>query len=190
VSTRRNLVIGIAVLSIPSLIAACSEPGRYRVLSFFFDGVPEPGAERDAQLALDAGPLPDDLVSTVPRQRIIYKHEPYGERRCKDCHSGGGYLIKTPEQGLCQMCHPEIPGPVRYLHGPLNVTACLACHEPHQSEHAWLLHDDPQDICFRCHDFADLSTGLHHDATDTVSCVECHDPHGGSDMNFLRRTEL
>lgn len=187
---RRSLGIGIALWTVLGLAAACSETTRYQVLSFFFDGVPEPGANREGLARPQPGSLAETEGSGVPRRRFIYKHPPYGDKRCKDCHTGGGYLIKSPEEGLCQMCHPDVPGDVAYLHGPLAVNACLACHESHQSDHPWLLLDDPRDICFRCHEFADLSTGLHHDATDTVTCVECHDPHGGRDKYFLRQSEL
>jgi predicted CXXCH cytochrome family protein len=169
---------------------ACSEDSRYRVLSVFFDGVPEPGADRGAPADRRPGDVTEIEDPGAPRRRVIYKHPPYVDKRCKDCHTGGGYLIKSPEEGLCQVCHPDIPGEVAFLHGPLAVNACLACHASHQSDFPWLLLDDLHDICYRCHEFADLSTGLHHDSTDTVTCVECHDPHGGGDKYFLRPSEI
>jgi predicted CXXCH cytochrome family protein len=173
-----------------ALAVACSEESRHRTLSFFFDGVPPPGGDEAALARQQPGLLLDLEDPGVPPPRIVHKHPPYGDKRCKDCHTGGGFLVKTPEEGLCQLCHQTVPGDVEFLHGPLVVNACLGCHSPHQSNHAKLLLDDLQDICYRCHEFVDLSTGLHHDATDTVTCVECHDPHGGRDKYFLIQREI
>jgi predicted CXXCH cytochrome family protein len=183
----RKSSIWIAAAVAPSLVTACSVQTRYRVLSFFFDGVPEPvqpGAGPNS-----AAPTAEKPEPYVRPRRVIYYHPPYRENRCRACHSPeGGLLYKTAKEGLCQTCHPDVPGEVPYLHGPLAVGECLSCHDPHQSEHPGLLFDDVRNVCLSCHDAAQVEDGAHHKSIGTRSCIECHYPHGGNDRFFLKRS--
>jgi predicted CXXCH cytochrome family protein len=171
------------------LLSACAEATRYRVLSFFFDGVPRPGTSGVATGAV-AGQPSAQRSQAAPKPRVIYPHSPYREKRCRDCHDPDtGLLLKTVSEGLCQACHPGVPGSVTYVHGPVAVNECLTCHSPHQARHPRLLLDDVTPLCFSCHKRSYLSEGAHHEDAEDRDCSTCHDPHGGSGRFFLRRSE-
>lgn len=184
----RRLLIGFGAAAVAlTWLAACAPDTRYRVLSFFFDGVPEPGAPPKR---VQTGP--GLLVAAPPprKQVVVYRHPPYVDNKCRECHDPfGSWLTRTPEEGLCQRCHPGVPGPWPYLHGPAAANACLSCHHHHESLHRWLLLVDPKDLCYRCHKQSDLTTGPHHAELAERPCLECHNPHGGADRYFLRPPE-
>lgn len=193
-ATRRVLILSILLLHTWLLLAACSDTSKYRVLSFFFDGVPKPGASAPGgEPPPEHTPANDSVVSVQPLEPIrrkVYSHPPYLANRCGACHSAeDGQPFKTAQEGLCRGCHEGVPGDVRYVHGPVNDNACLFCHHYHASAYPKVLLDEPTKLCFRCHDGADLTTGPHHETMERQSCVECHNPHGGNDRFFLVRTD-
>lgn len=179
-------------LVVSSLATGCSETTKYRVLCFFFDGVPKPGeAAAEGRKETD---LPEvrRQAKQAPTEKILVSHPPYKTNRCRACHDPslpGLQLIKTLEEGLCFTCHSDPAAEARYVHGPVAVNACLDCHHYHESSHQHLLLDDATALCFRCHDRQDLTEGPHHAKNDSQSCVECHSPHGGDDRFFLKRSE-
>jgi len=60
--------------------AGCGSPReRYRTLSFFFDGVPDPDAPKVVRTAAATGPA-------VAAHPIISRHKPYVENKCDLCH--------------------------------------------------------------------------------------------------------
>jgi predicted CXXCH cytochrome family protein len=166
---------------------ACSTTARYRVLNFFFDGVPPPGAA-STQAAPDATELQGPIPKAARAPVIIYAHPPDRENRCGSCHDRTwGQMFRSIEDGLCATCHADIPGQARYVHGPVAVNDCLFCHHHHGTTRPKMLLDDAATLCLSCHDRDDLGEGPHHEPTD-ASCVSCHDPHGGQDRFFLKRT--
>ena len=187
---RRTLSIWIISSAILTLVAACSPTTRYRVARFFFDGVPEPGAsDSSAPESQPAKTPPQAPGDRAPRGRIVYAHPPYRENRCRACHNpDDGLLYRELADGLCQTCHPDVPGPTAYLHGPVAVNGCLSCHHYHDSIYPGLLLDEAKALCFRCHKRTDLTKGAHHDEIEARSCIECHYAHGGSDRFLLRRS--
>ncbi len=183
----------ILCLSGLAILSACSETTKFRVLSFFFDGVPGPGAARAAEQAI-AGVAPTDVPAATPGQVVtrpaFRAHPPYHEGRCGGCHDPTtGQLFRTSEEGLCASCHGDLVRDFRYLHGPVAVSACLFCHHHHGGVFPKVLRSDPAGICFRCHQRKDLTEGEHHATIEQQACVECHDAHGGNDRFFLRRAE-
>jgi predicted CXXCH cytochrome family protein len=178
------------------LVPACSQTTRYRVLSFFFDGVPPPDAPYTEESLREDTPVLQEQateLTTIAQRPQIYIHSPFQERRCKDCHDMfGGRLRRTPAQGLCAECHPEVPGDALYVHGPVAVNACLECHHFHMSRHPHILLENAKDLCLRCHPQKDLIQGEHHMTIESAadgSCIECHDPHAGSDRLFLKPSD-
>jgi predicted CXXCH cytochrome family protein len=196
---------------------ACSEATRHRVLEFLFDGVPQPGAETTVGYApsgrrmAPAGMDPSAVTEAPARQ--VFPHPPYRDGRCGRCHRPlDGQLFRRPEEGLCQGCHTEVPGEVRYVHGPVAVSACAFCHHHHGSSRPKLLLDDVTALCLSCHQRQDLTEGPHHETIsetakrrnvetihdpqsaipnpqspiDARPCTDCHQPHGGADRFFLR----
>lgn len=200
---RRELVLVPGWLLLLGIIVgtACTESQRYRTLCFFFDGVPEPGARLVA--ALEPGPSDPDAVDaeTAPEEEpepapapepeplpgAIRRHPPYKTFRCASCHeTASGRLLRTPQEGLCRQCHENVPGDLRYVHGPVAVDACLFCHHPHGGQFTLQLRANPRDICLRCHDIDDLMEGAHHAGHEKSTCTDCHSGHGGSERFFLK----
>ena len=102
----------------------CSVERNYELLSFFFDGVPNPNAL--PILAASGDP------ATIRASATYSAHTPYLEGECATCH-GQGFTMRGIDVGVCLDCHAEVPDEHRYMHGPVAVGACLVCHVPHES---------------------------------------------------------
>lgn len=177
---RRHVVVAtIACLSAVLLTwSGCSIERHYSVLSFFFDGVPDP-----ALLAASR--------SEVERVRAaggtIYTHEPYGKEQCDTCHRDARGRMRTHITAVsCMNCHSGVSDEHRYMHGPVAVEACLYCHSPHESAHRSLLRVSANDLCRQCHDstLGSRSKIPAHADLDR-SCLDCHSGHGSHDRFFL-----
>ena len=189
-SPRRASAVVAILLTACLAIAACSEAGQQRVLNFFFDGVPKPGADSPRAEVQEAPPPESSLAAErlAAVRKVYHNHPPYWENRCGVCHNpDGGGLFRTAEEGLCQSCHPEIPGDAKYVHGPVVVNACLSCHHYHRSLHPKLLLNDVNAVCLDCHDVDDVAVGEHHTGVEEGACTDCHDPHIGDDRFFMKR---
>jgi len=203
--SRALVLTCLLTLTAWELSLACSRTTQHRVLSFFFDGVPEPGGARDTAGASAGGQgsaTVEPRLTAPPRQ--YYAHTPYRENRCGGCHdSTSGQLIRAVAEGLCLTCHSKLTADARFVHGPVAVDDCTACHHFHGSAFPNLLLFDPVATCLNCHDRVDLSagdceyqslaptlTGVVADAApDVRNCVECHDPHVGNNRYFLKKGE-
>ncbi len=184
---RRRAWLG-AFLVATAIAASCSRPARYRVLSFFFDGVPDPCAPAESDVQAEGATTGTDGETTVvPAKPAFYNHPPYWENRCGTCHDiNGGGIFRSPEEGLCQACHSDLPGDARYVHGPVAVSSCLVCHHYHRSPYPKVLLEDPADICAGCHKPADLTDGAYHASVEDRVCIDCHDPHAGENRFFVK----
>jgi len=173
VASRRAPAILLALLIVlPLWTLGCSSTARYKVLSFFFDGVPPPGSESEAGASGNdrtGRRTPKGGIRSVEQALALGKlktfpHQPFDQYRCTACHDleRGNQLVLTPEEGLCARCHPGVATRPRFVHGPVAAGACLECHHPHESKIPGILLDDPTRLCLRCHDAEDLSVGDHH----------------------------
>jgi predicted CXXCH cytochrome family protein len=160
-------------------------------LSFFFDGVPDPGTTLVSDPNHpDVGLVPGEVPSPSVTHRDWFSHTPYRNNRCGSCHSNvTGQLVRAPAEGLCMLCHAELVSSPRYVHGPAAVNECTFCHHYHASGYPALLLDEPDALCARCHDADTLTPDAHPAGPDQQTCVECHDPHGGANRFFVKRTE-
>jgi len=173
------------------LVSACAASTRYKVLSFFFEGVPRPGQvdapSTDESTALP-GQDPLSLLRAANRTEVFW-HRPFVDRECARCHSmvQGGAVRDVPG-GICLSCHEGLLADRPFVHGPAAVGACVQCHHPHRSEIPGILLREGEATCTHCHALEDLIPGDHHGAIGTTpgGCVECHDPHGGVDRLFLK----
>lgn len=167
---------------------ACSESTEYRVLSFFFDGVPPPesGDERPSgRKDGDANGAPKPSKKPVP----LSYHAPATDRRnCFEvCHSPGASMQAKAFGGeTCRSCHAdhfrfELSD---WVHGPAAAGECAFCHRGHESEHRALLTNSQPDLCLRCHD-ADLLKRAYHQEADKQVCSACHDPHFAGNRMLL-----
>ena len=177
----------------------CDREARYKVLTFFFEGVPEPGANKrgaDANFVsmtnVQKLHLDRDGTRTVQvdklGQKFASRHD--FSRDCAQCHTGsmgsGRQELRAPLPEMCYSCHGDLHKEGDYLHGPLYVGECVFCHDPHSSAFVHLQKAPQPDLCFRCHQKADvvLIPG-HREALNGV-CTVCHDPHGSSVPKLLK----
>ncbi len=196
---RCAMAILPALLAAGCLAGACAETARYRVVSFFFVGVPLPEALRPPEPIVPE-PLPPvetpaPELKRQPDTRVVQagpirEHPPYKEFRCGACHDMDRGLIRsTPQEGLCRACHGDVPGDMTYVHGPVAVSDCLVCHDPHGGTYPYLLVDEPTAVCFRCHDQDDVLEAEPHATVAGRACTDCHHGHGGEDRFFLKTSE-
>lgn len=162
------------------LWAGCSEQKHYRLLSFFFDGVPAPqGAV--SQIGPDGKVVPGGNV-------VLFQHKPYQEGTCQQCHGEPGalYEISALSGATCLKCHEKVPQEHVLMHGPVAASACLWCHDPHQSTERHLMRGPSASICQQCHERELLGENPPEHQSSTADCLSCHYGHGGSGRNFLR----
>lgn len=172
---------------VAALGLACSQTSRYRTLSFFFEGVPDPFAPLVPEGLEEQIEEVESLEPSFKSTKSL--HEPFAERLCEECHSmftGGN--VKAPIGGLCISCHDDFLDQQAFLHGPVAVGACRECHHPHASELPSLLLQSVEPLCFGCHSEQRLAGGEYHDDFGTTDdgCIRCHDPHGGDNGFFLK----
>lgn len=190
-ATRHRPTLGaaLALASGALLWAGCSVERDYELLSFFFDGVPEP-----APAMVDGEPGPTRLGRTarISTTGAVSVHSAYLERRCAECHGDKArYGFRTEGfskmgSSICLDCHQDSLEMPR-VHGPVAVGECLLCHEPHVSTHPKLLVEASPGLCLACHDLEleeAAPTPQHADLAR--DCLECHYGHGGDDLFFLK----
>jgi predicted CXXCH cytochrome family protein len=176
VNLKLLLIAGIMTTLV---VSGCSPETRYRTLSFFFDGVPQPGASTsDASGGKGKGTPKEAVVATKFRY-----HGPYAARMCEACHQRGGNKLIMPVESLCLHCH-ILNIQKRNIHGPLASGGCRVCHEPHGSGKPFLLVSEPSKFCFHCHDEGEVNTREVHKTSAGTECTVCHNPHA-SDNKYL-----
>jgi predicted CXXCH cytochrome family protein len=171
-----GLMIGLGLL----LMAGCGTPReRYRVLSFFFDGVPNPDAVKPA--SGNTGAVAQEAA------RVVKQHKPYAENNCAACHRTAAGNIQEFSEAYkqCVKCHPNVPRERRLMHGPVAREACRWCHAPHESTEPALLKEAPVKVCTQCHDRQLLGDHPPEHVDGTTSCLRCHFGHGGNARYFL-----
>ena len=165
---------------------ACS-PNK-KILTFFFDGVPDSSkVENQSNLLVnnaDSNDLKNNLIASTKEQ--VFTHSPYKAKDCENCHiksSMGKYVEEQPT--LCYQCHEDFSTKFAYLHGPVSGGACTACHSPHVSKFEKLLLRKGQDLCTKCHSLEMVLKNENHSDIGDTNCTDCHNPHGGSDRYIL-----
>jgi predicted CXXCH cytochrome family protein len=157
------------------MLCGCEPQTRYKVLSFFFDGVPVP---RDPSLITESA----DAKGTGGVRVRASKHGPYEAKMCAACHDPNTNALLLPRDQLCLKCHEVKTG--RRQHGPFASGGCLVCHDPHRSSSEHLLVAPAKEFCLYCHESREILTRKVHQGM-TVSCTVCHNPHGSDNEYFL-----
>ncbi|MEJ2684848.1 MAG: cytochrome c3 family protein [Candidatus Sulfobium sp.] len=156
----------------------CAPKTRYKVLSFFFDGVPNPEMQVKKK---DTNKKEDEMA----RMKAVayHMHGPYASRHCEGCHTPGSNVLLLPRNKLCFRCH-VLDLSKRYVHGPVAAGGCLMCHDPHGSAYPYFLVADPATFCLHCHDKKEIFRNEAHKGIDGEQCTACHDAHS-SNKEFL-----
>lgn len=128
---------------------------------------------------------------------------------CHDPHSSGNryQLWAEGRLELCVTCHGDKQSlvsreaPTPYVHGIIFGSGCVACHDPHASDHEFMLHETTNELCLGCHPRQEKFKLGHPVGRHPVSapkeslrsgrrltCVSCHNPHGSSQKLMLIET--
>lgn len=173
---------------------------KHKVLTTFFDGVPDiPSIDELCENNIE------DLFNRYYEQKITEAstgdwdsgqtttesssstHRPWAEKDCQGCHNfQAENKLHLPKNEICYLCHKNfIQG--EFVHGPVSVGSCLACHDPHSSDHPSLLRESLETICFKCHLEERLTKAMHEKIiANGMLCVDCHDPHSRNIRYFLK----
>ena len=181
-----SIVALLALLVVAVAFNGCSRGQRYRTLSFFFDGVPDPyappkipGQEDDASQQGVGGAA----------KVFVVLHKPYRDNRCNECHTntGGNFEdFQKLESTICLKCHQKVQTEYPVMHGPVVVTECNICHVPHESSIPHLLRDTAPTVCVQCHQPELLSPNPKEHLMPNKSCLDCHSGHGGQKHGLLK----
>ena len=175
------LAAGLAAAVGAGLVGCGEGDSQHRVLSIFFEGVPQPGQGS----APGAGGGPGASLGPGLAPTTIFYHAAYENRSCLPCHSGPGYLT-PPDKTACGACHkPYFQVQTdEWQHGPVAAGQCGFCHQPHTSPYRHLLTKPVPDLCFQCHDRHTL-TKPYHATADKKACTACHDSHLAGNRKLL-----
>ncbi|GAB4154968.1 MAG: cytochrome c3 family protein [Planctomycetota bacterium] len=199
-SHRRSGALALLLLSTLALLAACSAAEHYELLSFFFDGVPDPNAPVVEPPKVPEGPRVVYVPPVPDASEMAKLHPPYAQRRCDACHQRprdrrnrvpGQFTmqamsgLRLPVDQLCFSCHEQQPR--TYWHAPALLGLCVRCHHPHASynDHL-LLRKRVAELCEQCHTAETMVTTERHREFGDRSCAECHDPHAADVRFFLK----
>ena len=177
--TRPGLVLlALACVGVAVWGGCTVTPKNYKMLSFFFDGVPDPTA---------LGPGETRGANGVVRDARVWVHKPFAEEKCDACHKTR-YRPSKNDGSICLACHEKIPTEHERMHGPVTVGACIWCHTPHESRYPHLLRDSDRKVCSQCHSANILdTTKVAAHADESRGCLECHMGHGGGTGRFMLR---
>ncbi len=187
-----RLGLYIFIFIVLMLMISCDPVTRHKVLTTLFDGVPSlpPHMMYCPEPEVHKKKLTEGANATAEKEKILKMasiHKPFDEKRCKDCHDFSGKVgFVVPLQDLCLHCHKGfIKG--QYVHGPVAVGSCLACHLPHDSKYNALLQEERSKICEKCHWENRVAASMHKKVIEhDMACVDCHDPHFGDVEYFLK----
>lgn len=110
---------------------------------------------------------------------------------CRECHQplfatiAGAVLANTPSEADSPLKKLDPP----LLHEPV-ADDCGVCHDPHGSNHDFLLTDSPFQLCATCHEevseIAENSVMSHSIVYEERACLNCHAPHVSQSGSLLR----
>ncbi|MBI5559121.1 MAG: cytochrome C [Deltaproteobacteria bacterium] len=197
---KRLILNFFAVCTVMVTAAGCAkDPLRtHKVLTDFFDGVPDlPPLQQlcednmaDIFNTYYEERLAEASAGSIEEEKVVAfgsSHPPYAEKNCQGCHDfKKKNMLIVPKEELCETCHVGfVKG--KYIHGPVSVRDCVACHLPHSSKHKSLLQESVSEICLKCHQEERLASKMHKLVMkNNMECVNCHDAHGGNTPYFLK----
>ena len=167
------------------VVFACNPQSRYKTLSIFFDGVPDPNNNDIADSLANDSLLTINSKNKAGAKKIVpwIIHDAYSKETCTDCHNKSlANKIIEPLPDLCYQCHDDFSEQYEVIHAPVDDGECTECHNPHKSKNASLLIVPKKEICLQCHDFEDVMENEAHEDIEPADCLDCHNPHGGDEF--------
>jgi predicted CXXCH cytochrome family protein len=174
----------VGIAAVLMVLISCQERRDYKVLSFFFDGVPDPNAA-------PVIPVNSNVHFTTVRSLDLmptraYQHKPFALGQCNQCHlPDKKQLTRLDSVELCIKCHTKTTHEFPVMHGPVAVGLCLWCHDPHESDQPHLLKSTGSDLCLQCHDRQLLPSDNPAHLSESAVCLDCHLGHGGTERALL-----
>jgi predicted CXXCH cytochrome family protein len=182
------------------MVVGCNRETRYKILTFFFEGVPpldsdSQAVETKTTTAVDKSPqsavAKEKPISRILKQKRSSRHDPVGD--CSKCHIGamgsGQRQLLKPLPDLCYSCHTDYHAGDGYLHGPIMVGECVFCHDPHRSKYVHLQKAPQPKLCYQCHLHENMVTIANHTEMQETICTDCHDPHVSSMRKLLKSSK-
>lgn len=173
--------LGMTLVAL-GLAIACTAQTRYEVLSFFFDGVPQPGGSAAptpsvAGLMTEPSATGDSPLDVSLNWASV--HPPYMDQQCNLCHSSElTEVLVATDQSLCLRCHGDEVIEQNWDHGPAEMGQCRICHEAHVSVYPNLQVAEQPLLCVSCHAEPTLMERIDaHQGHANRACTSCHDPH-------------
>jgi predicted CXXCH cytochrome family protein len=127
-------------------------------------------------------------------------HDPHAENHRYQLWTEGSL-------NLCIACHGDkqnlvsMENRVPNVHGVIPGAGCVVCHNPHATDHEFMLYKSTNELCFGCHprqaQFKPGHPVPRHPVTGPtehlrpgrqLTCTSCHDPHGSSHQYMLIET--
>lgn len=183
------------------LLVGCSTPGKQKLLTLFFDGVPQPGQTNQPAIQYDEDGRPlvfNEHAQTNAGSAIVpvfFKHAPYEENNCSECHkSKYSVEMKASQREVCGSCHKESSSvlPAKFVHMPVENSECSACHDAHGSPIAKMLLKPADKLCADCHEgFQEFpsTAKVFHMPVANGECSSCHTPHASEHKGLLIKKE-
>ncbi len=126
-----------------------------------------------------------------------YIHGPIGAGVCTPCHrphkdynpdkhNAGSFTMAAKGKELCFICHENLKKSMtgKFIHGPVAMGDCIACHDPHQSDAKFSMKKPTtSSLCFSCHENKFTTKPFLHGPVAAGDCNVCHNPHA-SDQKF------
>ncbi len=202
---RNRFYLLLLLVVILISVAGCDQHAKYKVLTFFFTGVPSPDDDKRKKEALKQ--LAENRKE--PEKTFLSSHSFFSARKCTKCHQGsftqrfrgsgakprpmfeGGGItgkLRVPLKEICVSCHKNKSAEYAlannlWLHAPVNKANCTVCHSPHRSINKALLKNRAEDLCVMCHSSGLIRMTQTHQESN--KCTECHTSHLGKDKSLL-----
>jgi predicted CXXCH cytochrome family protein len=188
------LFAALALAAVGSM--GCNSENRYRTLSFFFDGVPNPNAPSRTAGGAGGGAV-DEFAPNAAVQKV-YIHKPYADgmidsKKCAVCHVGSTNefeSFRAVTSDVCLKCHKDKLTQYPVMHGPVTAVECTLCHAAHESTIPGMLNYAAPKVCVQCHDRELLSPNPPEHLAADSKCLSCHFAHGGPAHKLLRASAV